>query len=205
MPTTANNLPLADTWFHNRSVFFDWSISTPSRVSKTTLQVARDGQFKDIIYSKEFIGAATSHSRTFTADYARLYWRVELQTVDGKLAYSAPTYFGIDTVKPSSLVTTVGKLENGQFVVGWQGVDETSGIAIYNVDFREEGASWQPLITATTLTSVIFNEDPLKEYEFRSQAIDRSGHVEPIHTLADISTRDAVELKRAIIFPLILR
>jgi len=51
---------------------------------------------------------------------------------------------------------------------------------------------------------VIFTPDPAKYYEFRSQAIDNLGHIEPVHNSPDISTGDAVEVKRVIMFPLIL-
>ena len=95
-------------------------------------------------------------------------------------------------------------MEDGQYALGWLGSDSASGVAKYNIEYRELGQAWQDWLSGTTSTSALFSPDPAKQYEFRSQAIDKLGHIEPDHNSPDIGTGDAVEVKRVIIIPLFL-
>ena len=204
VPTVVNDQPVNGAWAQQRNISFKWSITSPSSVSSTRLEVATNAGFGNIIHSQELSGAATSTNHTFGQDYLRLYWRVVLTATGGIRTISDSTFFGIDTEPPSSAVNLIAKMENGQYALGWWGSDTASGVASYNIDYREQGQSWQRLLSSTSLTSALFAPAPGKHYEFRSQAIDNLGHIEPAHSTPDISTGDAVEVKRVIMFPLIL-
>ena len=205
MPTVANDQPLASIWVEQRSVSFDWSITTAGSVSTTRLEVATDAGFGNLILSKDMAGSPTTYGHTFDQDYPRLHWRVVLTTSDGNQAISDSTFFGIDTEPPSSALNFIAKMEDGQYALGWQGSDTASGVATYNIDYREQGQGWQRLLSNTSSTfALFFSPDPAKQYEFRSQAVDYLGHIEPDHNSPDVSTRDAVEVKRVIMLPLLL-
>jgi len=205
MPTVTNDQPLATVWVEQRNISFDWSITTASSVSTTRLEIATDDGFGNLILSKDFAGAPTTYEHTFGQDYPRLYWRIILSTSAGNKAISDSTFFGIDTEPPSSALNIIAKMEDGQYALGWQGSDIASGVATYNIDYREQGQDWLRLLSNTKATSTLFSQDPAKYYEFRSQAIDNLGHIEPEHNSSDVNTGDAVEVKRVIMLPLILR
>lgn len=202
LPTVANDLPKTDTWFQDRTITFNWLVTSASSVVSTRLEVAKSAEFSNIILSKGFDGAPTSYSHTFGQDHSRLYWRVKLTSADGSQAISDNTFFGIDSEPPSSAVTVIARFEAGHYALGWHGTDTSSGIASYNIDYREEGQAWQRLLSDTGGTSAVFTPSPGKHYEFRCQAIDNVGHTEPVHPSADMITRDATDVKRVIIFPL---
>ncbi len=204
MPTVTNDQPLATVWVEQRNISFDWSITTASSVSTTRLEIATDDGFGNLILSKDFAGARTTYEHTFGQDYPRLYWRIILSTSAGNKAISDSTFFGIDTEPPSSALNIIAKMEDGQYALGWQGSDTASGVATYNIDYREQGQDWLRLLSNTKATSTLFSQDPAKYYEYRSQAIDNLGHIELDHNSPDVSTGDAVEVKRVIMFPLIL-
>jgi hypothetical protein len=91
------------------------------------------------------------------------------------------------------------------YVLAWTGNDTGSGVAAYNIDYREEGGSWIRLLTNYVGSSATFRPPNIqKTYEFRSQAIDGIGKLEPQQDVPDISTRDAIPLEPVIIHPLFI-
>ncbi len=204
-PTVGNSEPAQNNWLGARNVNFKWSITNGILVSKTRLQVATNSSFENIIVNQEFNGAVTSHAHTFNQDYNRLYWRVKISTTQGSEIYSAVTFFGIDTEPPSSSIYNIFRMSDDTYVPVWAGNDTGSGVAAYNIDYREEGGSWIRLLSNYNGTNTTFRPpNSQKAYEFRSQAIDGVGKLEPQQDIADISTRDAIPVEPVIIQPLIL-
>jgi hypothetical protein len=90
-------------------------------------------------------------------------------------------------------------------VLAWIGNDTGSGVVAYNIDYREEGGSWIRLLSNYNGTSTTFRPPNIQKiYEFRSQAIDGIGKLEPQQDIPDISTRNAIPLEPDIIYPLFL-
>jgi hypothetical protein len=204
-PTVGNSEPAQNNWLGARNVNFKWSITNGILVSKTRLQVATNSSFQNFIVNQEFNGAVTSHAHTFNQDYNRLYWRVKISTTQGSEIYSTVTYFGIDTEPPSSSIYNIFRMSDDTYVPVWAGNDTGSGVAAYNIDYREEGGSWIRLLSNYNGTNTTFRPpNSQKAYEFRSQAIDGVGKLEPQQDIADISTRDAIPVEPVIIQPLIL-
>lgn len=205
-PSAQIQEPAPSSWKTNRNVSFSWTVKNPMAVEAQKLQVATDSSFNTIIINQSLDAEATSYNHNFGQDYARLYWRIVLDSIQGKKIYSKANRFGIDTQPPTSLVQIVAQLENGDYAIGWNGTDSTSGIQNYNIEYRQEGGSWLPWLAGVGYTSAKFiKPDGSKEYEFRSQATDKVGHIEASHSSADISTRDAIQVYRAIMFPRISR
>lgn len=205
-PIITNEWPSSGLWTPYRIVTFNWTVINPESVSESRLEVASDADFSNMVLIETVENEATSYTHTFDRDYARLYWRVAVTTLDGRRISSLPSLFGIDTVAPTSEVQAIYQLEDGRYVPVWTGSDATSGIASYTVDYWAEGdetrTSWQ---SDTPHTSAVFTPPDDRIYWFISQATDLAGLVEPVHTVGDISTSQAVQLKRVMFFPLNFR
>jgi hypothetical protein len=188
-----NQAPAAEAWLTSRTVNFQWRTENVPCAQQLTLQVATDGDFKNLVVSTALLPGTTSYSRSFGQDYRRLLWRVVLTTPTGQTVVSQPTPFGIDTEPPTSRVNQVMVNTDGIYYVGWKGQDAGSGVQAYNIDYRAQGvAGWTRLFSSTTREALKFVPPGGGVYEFRSQAVDRVGHWEAPHATADISTASAV-------------
>ena len=205
-PIITNQWPSQGMWAQYRTVTFNWTVINPESVSATWIEVASDADFNNKVLSKSLPIEATTYTHTFDQDYARLYWRVAVTTSENRSVSSLPTWFGMDTIAPTSEVQAVYRLEDGSYVPVWTGNDVTSGISSYTVDYWAEGdatrTSWQ---IDTPRTSAAFAPPDDRAYWFISQATDLAGLAEPVHTVGDISTSQAVQLNRVMFFPLIFR
>lgn len=203
-PTVTNKVPETTTWRNQRNITFDWAVTNQGSVSSTKLQVATDAGFNNLVLDKDFSGVASSHNHTFDKDYARLHWRVILNAIQGGKITSSSTYFGIDTQPPSSSINSIFVLEDNSYVLSWSGQDAGIGIDAYNVEYREEGGAWISWLTNFHGTAATFISPNLqKHYEFRGQSVDGVGNYEALPPNSEISTRDAIPLEAAIMYPLI--
>ena len=66
----------------------------------------------------------------------------------------------------------------GQFQVVWQGVDDASGVASFDVQVQRDGGEWQDWLTTTPYTNGDFLvSDPTPAiYAFRVRARDWAGN-----------------------------
>lgn len=208
-PPLPNNIePLPNSWRSNRSVAFTWQIANPETVTVTTLQVATDPGFTNVLVNQSWNGAPTTHSHTFNADYADLYWRVLTAWTGGPLVSSLPTRFTLDATPPESAV--IAPLfflpAMGQYVVAWDGADTLSSVDRFHVDFRPAGGVWSRWLTDTRLRSALFAPPAAGTvYEFRSLAVDAAGNTEPAPAAADATTAGAVSLPNMLFPPFIVR
>jgi hypothetical protein len=213
-PTAANLSPAADTWLNERQVTFSWEVSHPSAIRTTTLQVATDSAFNNRVLEQSWAtGGTTIYQHTFDQDYANLYWRVRITFIPPESGatdeISSPvTSFGLDASTPESAVTQILEMSNARgYVVFWEGFDQVSAVATYNVDYRLEGdATWVRWLTDTTINSDVFvPDDPAQVYWFRSQATDNAGNVEPAAEVGDWNTGESIRLAHDIMLPVVNR
>jgi hypothetical protein len=206
IPTITNFSPATDSWIHSTTVNFQWDVINGTAVDTTRLKVATDPNLTNLVLDETFSGAPSSFTHSFNSDYPRLYWRVAMTTLEGHTAASDITWFGIDTVAPTSQVQGVVRIGDSHYALHWSGMDETSGIDSYTVEYRAEGESqWYSLLSDTTWTSHFFFPPDSRLYWFRTQAVDAAGHTEPAHPIGDMNTDQAVQLYRVIISPLIFQ
>jgi hypothetical protein len=95
----------------------------------------------------------------------------------------------IDTAAPKSQVTMLPpKTSATAFVVRWQGTDEVpgAGVAAFNVLVSIDGGAFGPWQSNVTATSATYNALPGQHtYAFKTQAIDNTGNLETLRTVAD--------------------
>lgn len=206
LPT--NTDPPADAWRANRNVSFAWQITNPGSVEVTTLQVATDPGFTQVLVNQSWYGAPTTDKRTFDRDYANLYWRVLLARTNAPLVSSVPTRFAIDATPPQSAVGSplFYLPKSGFYMVSWNGNDDLSGIDRFNIDFRPAGGGWTRWLTNTPNRVANFIPPVANQtYEFRAQAIDRAGNSEPETNAAEATTVGAIQLNWSISYPIVSR
>ena len=86
----------------------------------------------------------------------------------------------LDTAPPSSSVADLPTYQSTlSFPVSWSGSDTTSGIASYDVQFRDgPGVSWEDWQVDTIATSTVFVGEDGHTYYFQSRAKDNAGNIE---------------------------
>jgi len=204
IPVLSTTSPTNGAWQRDRTVNFTWDVTNGTNVESTWFRVATDVHFTNLVVNETFPGARTSYAHDFSTDSEQLFWRVAMTTFENHTSSTFTAWFGIDTVAPMSEVDGIVELENGRYNLNWSGIDLTSGIGSYLVEYRAaEESQWLTLLSGTTLTSSSFFAPDGRTYWFRSRATDRAGHLEPVNNNGDISTDHAVQLSRAIISPLI--
>jgi len=203
LPSIHSLSPPNATWFDSRGINFSWKIDNGQAIQSTRLEIATDSGFSNKILSQEFPGQKTAYTVNFAQDFKRLFWRVKLTTSCNQIKYSNVQWIGIDTAPPESSVNGVYVFEDGRTLIAWGGQDMGIGIAKYNIDYRpDDNPNWVRWISNTPNMSAFFEPPDGREYLFRSQAIDGLGNTELWSTEPDISTVDAINVYRAIIFPL---
>ena len=205
-PTAQNLDPTAERWRNSRAVPFTWQVNNPETVWFTTLQVATDATFLNLLLNQSWWGVATTHSHAFDRDYEALYWRVLLSREGAPLISSQPTRFGLDATAPRSVVLSplFYLPDLAAYRVTWSGEDATSGVARFHIDVRPAGGSWTRWLSDTPLTAADFAPPSDAVYEFRAQAIDAAGNVEPPAATADASTGNAVTLDNNFVLPFVV-
>ena len=108
----------------------------------------------------------------------------------------------LDRVAPTSSVSALAADQSSaQFTVAWSGSDATSGIASYDVQVRDDGATppggsgtpgtWTTWRDATTATQAQYQAIQGHRYCFRSRARDAAGNIEAWPSQPDTCTRVA--------------
>jgi hypothetical protein len=198
--------PAFGSWRQDRTVNFQWDIMNAIAVRSTTIRMATDLQFTNEILLETFTGARTSYTYSFPHDYETIFWFVVTTTHDNRVFGSAVNYFGIDNATPSSQVESVYLMDNSYYALIWSGSDATSGIDSYLVQYRALGESqWQTLHEATRRTSTTFHPPDGRIYWFSTQAIDKAGLTESTSATGDMSTNQAIQVHRVILYPLIFQ
>ena len=102
----------------------------------------------------------------------------------------AQTQTTVDTEHPSVSVSPLPETTyTSEFMVTWSGSDNASGIATYDVEYREASGAWQGWLSNTTATSAQFTDAQNDvTYEFRARGVDKVGNVQPHSETAQAQT-----------------
>lgn len=98
--------------------------------------------------------------------------------------------FYIDTEAPYSNASSSSSVTSSSFTVSWSGTDNVSGIASYDVQYRDMllGTAWTSWKSQTTATSATFSGQHGHTYQFRCRAKDNGGNQEAWPSSYDTST-----------------
>ena len=100
-----------------------------------------------------------------------------------------------DTIAPQSSVSFLFYFQNPTTPISWSGTDAGgSGIASYDIQYRDGGGSWQDWHTGTTATSATFHGVLGHTYSFRSRARDWAGNQELYPVDPDLTIRIGKDL-----------
>lgn len=192
LPTYSGN-PLPVTW---------WGEDSASGVADYDLQVCRiDCSLpKDAVWV-DWLGPITATEAWFSGEDGPVSFRSRARDRAGhQESYpSGPDASTlIDTIPPDSEVGDLPAYSRSNFPVSWSGVDNSSGIAYYDlqvcvgdcaVPTVGVSGTWQTWLTATTDISATFvGAEHGQPYAFRSRAHDLAGNVEPLPSQADVTT-----------------
>ena len=116
-----------------------------------------------------------------------------LRTKDVAGNWSGATHFGplgIDTAAPGCTVVALPAYVGlAPFSVKWVSFDAGSGVASYDVQYRDGEGAWTDWHTGTTSNSASFTGDRGHTYAFRCRARDAVGNQGVYPATADTSTR----------------
>ena len=85
----------------------------------------------------------------------------------------------LDTTPPNSAVQALSAYQTStSFAVSWSGSDALSGLASYDVQYRDGAGSWTDWLTETSETSATFSGQDGHTYYFQSRARDTLGNLE---------------------------
>jgi hypothetical protein len=95
-----------------------------------------------------------------------------------------------DTIVPNASVNPLPEYTlSPNFLVIWSGTDNLSGVASYDVQWREMDGEWHWLIQDTTSTQwQVTGAQDRVTYEFRARATDKAGNTQPFSEDAQAET-----------------
>lgn len=96
----------------------------------------------------------------------------------------APT----DFTPPVSSIDPLPAESSNVFLVSWDGTDDLSGIALFDIFVSEDGGPFLPWLTGTTAREAIFTGEVGSTYAFYSVATDSAGNREPTPASAQAET-----------------
>lgn len=208
-PEAANLTPEDGIWLTQANPNFTWQITSTLPIAQTRWEVGHDITFATTQFQQTWNSSQLSHTPTFTQNIPMSPWRVTVQTAGStsQVAISNPTWFGVDMTPPQTAVTAIYTDHIGNYILYWQGLDQTSGIDHYTLQIRPSGTTtWNNYLTHLSGSNAyIVPPTLLGSYEFRVHATDKAGNQETPHSTADISTHQAILLPHAIMMPVIQR
>lgn len=119
---------------------------------------------------------------TWSAIRADGIWFFHLRTVDKAGNWSSTTGYSpilIDTIPPTAEISSPAQVSNKTFTVSWGGLDDQSGVATYDVRYRDRTAgnyAWTPWYSITSGTSAVFTGKDGHRYTFQVRATDKAGN-----------------------------
>ncbi|MEO8084763.1 MAG: DNRLRE domain-containing protein, partial [Ardenticatenales bacterium] len=116
----------------------------------------------------------------------------------------------IDRRAPIVSFTPVAGIDNPRFTVEWSGVDPlpgASGVARYDIQFSVNNGAWTDWVTASTVTSRVFEGAFSNVYAFRGRASDNVGNqgTYPREGQLFVGVLDRTRLTHHIQMPLVAR
>lgn len=200
-------VPTETTWSNSSDVTFAWDLMSPTDIMTTTLSVRGSPSITDTLLSKSWVGNPISYTHTFSEDVGLMYWWVTaVLTPTNQTITSTVSLMGVDTAVPTSTLTTIYDYSPDRYQLNWEGSDDLSGIAGYDLSYRViSDTTWTSWLTNTLATSADFiPPNPTQAYEFHLRAIDNAGNTQS-EPLTFPNTTQAIPPPHVILLPMVTR
>jgi hypothetical protein len=169
---------------------FKWNSALDQESDSVTyqLQVSKTSDFKILELNAPDI-ADTEYTSPTTFKGAAFYWRVRAADAIGYGPWSETWKFLTDEVPPVSQMNPLPKYSTSvNFTVSWNGNDDSSGIAGYDIFAAQDEETFQPWLENTCKTSGTYPGMDGHKYSFFSVAIDWGNNREADKSAAEAST-----------------
>lgn len=175
-------------WINSRTINFFWENTVRAQNYTIKLSERPDPNYEPFLTNSQS-ASSTSFTTTLIRDFSRVYWNVTATNDRGDHG-SGIWVIGVDTVPPKSVVSALPeKINKENFLVSWSGIDATSGIKRYDLQYRDESDGiWKFLIANTPLTYTVFNGVNGHTYSFRVRAVDLAGNFQNWNEAGDTKT-----------------
>lgn len=201
--TTANTIGSTHraVWIPNlpNAGFYEVQVYIPpcggeQTTSAASYQISYDGGARDVTLDQA--AAAGTWASLGTYRFGGSGSQVELSSASGgaNIAVHADAIAWVavsDSGPPDATITNIIRQGNG-YLVQWGGEDDVSGIAAYDVQFRQlPKGGWRDWKRQTSETEAWFGPDEGKHFAFRVRGRDELGNEEPWPEAADMDTTQA--------------
>ena len=197
-PTNPTSVSSTDhtlgVWSGDPTISMSWSGATDSASGVSGYSYVFDtssGTLPDT--TVDTFGTSTSSASLPTG--SNKYFHIRTRDAAGNWSASAVQAgaYWIDVTPPSSFASAPGSVGSTSFTVSWSGSDGQSGLANYDVQYRDAttGSSWITWQSFTTSTSATFFGTGGHIYQFRSRARDNVGNLEAYPGSYDSQTQVA--------------
>lgn len=88
---------------------------------------------------------------------------------------------GLDRSAPVTTMNTLPQYSPATFTVSWTGVDNLSGVDVYDLEVSTNGGAWTSVVTGWMQNSYVFSGQLGMQYAFRVRASDIAGNVEAFY------------------------
>jgi hypothetical protein len=135
----------------------------------------RQMYLSDGVTSSGWISHTTSTAWTFAGGDGNKSITARFRDAAGNLSALATATIVLDTLPPSATVSPLSSYQvSPTFPVTLSGTDATSGVASYDVEFRDGvSGAWTGWLTGTTVTTASFTGQDGHTYNFRARARQR--------------------------------
>ena len=172
--------PVQNSWQTERAINFSWNIAMPWAVSEYRFELATDPAFNNSLVRQKLSADQTTYQWIADREYPKLYWRVVVTSLQLREFYPKANAFQIDATRPTSEITEITQLPNGNVALKWQGTDDGSGLKWYRLEYQLKGSvQWVTILNDSLATTATFQPiDSAENYWFRIVATDLAGNIE---------------------------
>ena len=138
----------------------------------------------------------TSTAWTVGSDGMNVPVYLRLRDIYDQTAIVVTGTVGVDTTDPIAAISPISPTQNSTtFPVSWSGIDATSGIKDFDIQYKDGNGSWTDWITGTVALTADFTGQENHTYYFRTRARDNAGNsgdysVTNIQTTIDVYPYD---------------
>jgi hypothetical protein len=93
-----------------------------------------------------------------------------------------------DSAPPDARVIEATRREDGSILIRWQGTDDVSGVASFDVQFRRlDDDDWTDWLAGVAVSEAAFTPEEPGGFAFRARARDWAGHEQPWRDEGDVA------------------